>query len=181
MAERYLSQFRASLKRLPEAERGEIVDEIRNHIAEAMNAGGSLAEVLERLGPADRLARAYMAEALLSQGEPNLSRWLKAAGVLAGFSLSSLFVIPVLGVFGLVLPFASVLGVIANIVQFIYPAALDFGSGRIGTYIPGADPVTTLVVGLALDVLLCFIGIGAFRLLKVYIRLSIKTLRNAWS
>ncbi|HEY3365671.1 MAG TPA: hypothetical protein VGK74_11500 [Symbiobacteriaceae bacterium] len=173
---RYLSQFRAGLKRLPEAERSEVVDEINSHIAEAVAAGGSLAEVLERLGPADRLARAYAAEALLGLGQPTLGRWLKAAGVLAGFSLSSLFIIPVLGTFGVIVPIAAVWGVLANVLQFFYPAG-HFG----GTYISGAGPAATLVLGLAADVILFAVGIGAFRLLKAYMRLLIKTMRNVWS
>ena len=53
----YIENFRKGLAGLPDDERGELVSEIENHIAEAGLRGESTSEVLDRLGPADRLAR----------------------------------------------------------------------------------------------------------------------------
>jgi uncharacterized membrane protein len=172
---RYLSQFRAGLRGLPESERTEVAQEIESHIAEALAAGRSLAEVLERLGPADRLARAYTADAILSRGKPTLRGWLRAAVVLAGFSVASLFVIPFLGVCSTFVAF-SVFGALANVTQFLLPGTHDIG----GTYITGASPLTTLLLGLLFDVIAFFLGLGAYKLLKWYIRLLISSVRKAW-
>lgn len=67
LVERYLSQLTAALHACgvaPEEQAG-IRADIESHVAESTSRGGRLADVLERLGPADRLARAYRAESLL--------------------------------------------------------------------------------------------------------------------
>lgn len=63
----YLETFRLGLAGLRADERDELVREIESHAAEATAAGEPLATVLEKLGPADRLARAYGAELLLER------------------------------------------------------------------------------------------------------------------
>ena len=62
VVERYLTHFEVSINQFDFPERDEITDEIRNHIAEAHAAGTELDVVLETLGPADVLARAYAVE-----------------------------------------------------------------------------------------------------------------------
>lgn len=60
---RYLRALRRALAPLPEADRAEIVAEIESHLAEA---GGPPAAALDRLGPADALARSYLEDHQLS-------------------------------------------------------------------------------------------------------------------
>ncbi len=62
VVERYLTCLESAINEYEFPERQEITDEIRNHIAEATAAGQGLAAVLETLGPADVLARAYAVE-----------------------------------------------------------------------------------------------------------------------
>lgn len=103
LAQRYLENFRKGLGGLPEAERRELVSEIENHIAEATASGEPTSDVLDRLGPADRLARAYRAELLMSGGERRnmFVRTIGLALLLLGASIPSLILIPLLGGLGL--------------------------------------------------------------------------------
>ena len=67
LVRRYLDQLTAALDDLGVGvdEQAAIRADIESHVAESLERGGRLAEVLERLGPAGRLARAFRAEALL--------------------------------------------------------------------------------------------------------------------
>ena len=55
--ERYMTHLETAIGGLDPADRREVLQEIRNHIAEATAAGKSLDVVLESLGPADALGR----------------------------------------------------------------------------------------------------------------------------
>jgi uncharacterized membrane protein len=96
--ERYLARFTEALPGVSAAERGEMVHEIRSHIAEALFAGRDAAEVLAKLGPAERLAAAYRAELLLNRPPSSAGRLARIGLVsaLAGTSLLSLLVISLL-------------------------------------------------------------------------------------
>lgn len=77
VVERYLTSFEASIDEFDFPEREEITHEIRNHIAEARAAGTALDAVLQALGPAEVLARAYAAELALN---PHSTRRVGAPG-----------------------------------------------------------------------------------------------------
>lgn len=172
---RYIAQFRSGLKNLPETERTEIVQEIESHIAEAINGGRSVAEVLERLGPADRLARAYVADALVGSGRGHVRNWFRAAGVLMLSSLTSLFVFPILGVFTVVMPVAGATSLVGNIIYYFYPV-----NWIPHTSIPMIQsPELLLAVGEVACVIILAIGIVSFVLLKGYVKLLTRTLRSA--
>lgn len=173
---RYLEQFRTGLKAMPEAERNEIVQEIASHIAEAAGSGRPLAEVLERLGPADRLARAYTAEAILSGPGRPVRKWWAAAAVLTASGLGSLFVIPVLGIFGLVFPVAGLLGILGNVLYLL----LRHPVRHLGiTTTPWfADPGWNQVLGICIGLVIIPLGLWALVGLKRYIRFMIRTVRG---
>jgi len=106
-ATRYLTDLRQALSGLAPAERDEVVDEIRNHIADATAAGRAIEEVLAAIGPVDRLARAYKVELLTSPRDAGAAtlagrtdRWLKLVGLVALGSLPSFIVVIVLGTVG---------------------------------------------------------------------------------
>lgn len=67
--ERYLGRFAMAFAEFEATDRDEIVQELRNHLAEARAAGQTLDAVLETLGPADDLARAYAVELALHPRE----------------------------------------------------------------------------------------------------------------
>ena len=64
--DRYLGSFAAAFDEFEASDRDEIVQELRNHIMEARASGTNLDSVLEALGPADALARAYAVELALN-------------------------------------------------------------------------------------------------------------------
>jgi hypothetical protein len=105
---------------VPAGERDDLVMEIRSHIADAIAAGSSTADVLERLGPADRLAKAYRAELVLQRGGSNwLVRVLAATGLVITTSIPSMIIIPLLAGLGL----GFVAGGVAAVVVAIFPFA----------------------------------------------------------
>ena len=73
LAERYVEHFASALRKVPAPEREELVMEIRTHISDAIDAGAPTVDVLDRLGPPDRLAKAYRAEIELQREGSN---WL---------------------------------------------------------------------------------------------------------
>jgi hypothetical protein len=79
LVQRYLDQLTAALarRRVDPLEQAGIRADIESHVAEATSRGERLAEVLERLGPAERLAGAYAVEELLRP------RWTREAGASA--------------------------------------------------------------------------------------------------
>ncbi len=84
VVERYLTCLESAINEYELAERQEITDEIRNHIAEATAAGQGLAAVLETLGPADVLARAYAVELGLNpRGRRDVGALSRSPGTVA--------------------------------------------------------------------------------------------------
>ncbi|MGE5559688.1 MAG: DUF1700 domain-containing protein [Chloroflexota bacterium] len=123
LAQRYLQIFRANLTRLPERERDELTAEIQSHITEALNSGQSIADVLTRLGPADRLAKAYMVEQLLDPATPGsrIGRFLAVTGIVASMSLSAIIIIPTLGGLAIGLGVGGIAAIIAGIAASAVP------------------------------------------------------------
>lgn len=127
VVERYLSRFAGALAAVPDEERYEMVREIRSHIAEALHTGRDITEVLEKLGPADRLAAAYRAELLMHRqpaGRSELARQVGMVGALAGTSIASFFVIVLLGAVGISFLLSGVAIVVAGLVLPAIPASL---------------------------------------------------------
>lgn len=120
---RYLEIFRAHLTRMPQNERDELSAEIQSHITEACNSGQSVADVLIRLGPADRLAKAYMVEQLLDpdQGGSRLGRFFAVAGIVATTGLTSIIIVPTLGGLGIGLGVGGLAAIVAGIAALFFP------------------------------------------------------------
>jgi hypothetical protein len=79
--ERYLLRFRLALGSTPEAEKKEILSDIRCHIAERvaeseLPAEEALAQTLDALGTPESLAQTYRAEGLLNRAAAGSSPWL---------------------------------------------------------------------------------------------------------
>lgn len=166
LVQRYLAEFRAGLTRLGEQERRELCLEIESHIHEALGAGESLAVVLERLGPADRLARAYAAELLLQghpQGSVGIRGFLSAASILAGTSLTSLAVVPLLATVAFGFGLCGPLVVLGGALSFAFPALINIPPGF---WLP-LPTVSALVMILGLCV--SALSWGAYTLLRRYL------------
>lgn len=168
LAEDYLAHLRQALSRVPEAERVDVVREIESHIAESRAGGASTADVLRQLGPAEKLARAYRAELLLSgSGGANwFARLFGIAGLLLTASIPSMIVIPTLGAIGI----AFVLGGAAAIVGSLIPFAPISVAGHSGVF---AHMVAAGVgIGLAAG------GMAALYGLYWYVRLLVSAFRR---
>ena len=79
--EGYLLRFRTALGNTPEAEKNEIVSDIRSHIADRVEESGksteeAAEEILRALGTPESLAQTYRAEGLLNRATASFSPWL---------------------------------------------------------------------------------------------------------
>ena len=169
---RYLESLKAALATATPEDRAEIVDEIRDHCADAMASGRSADEVLAGLGSADALARAYAVERALQTPASRLGwidRALTVIGLLAVASLPSFIVSVVLLAVGIACGAAGV-GV--------------FGAGVAELARPGTVPDLTVSPWLCLVIgpLLAAVGIAALIVLYLYLRfltrLTLQTLRR---
>lgn len=164
---RYLDELREGLHGVADAERREMVGEIESHIAEATGAGKSLADVLQALGPAAALARAYRVELLVNPRTHRwnpLTRWFALVGVAATASVPSLVVVPVLGAVGVA---CSVSGVAVFLAALVSPWAPPDWFGH--DFKPG--------LALALGLPVAALGAVSLALLWLYVRLLIRAAR----
>jgi uncharacterized membrane protein len=165
---RYLEHLSSRLSGLDTAERREVIDEITNHIADATAAGKPLAQVLESLGPADELARAYQVELLLNRPPPSssgLETALKLAGLVALGGLPSFVIIVVLGVCGVVF-------LATGVAVFLAGVMAPFGLP------PGVELDMDPRWAVALSPLLVIAGAAALLLLRAYVRAAASIVRR---
>ncbi|HYF76286.1 MAG TPA: DUF1700 domain-containing protein [Symbiobacteriaceae bacterium] len=169
--EQFLAEFRAGLLHVPPDEQDEMVREIESHIAEAASRGEPVAKVLQKLGPAETLARAYRAEVLISGpnngggGHISPRSFLRAAVIVASTSLINLMVVGFLGVLGIASSLwgLAVLGLaLASVVN---PALAERTSNA--SFIPmDAGLPAYLVFGAILAV----VGALSFTAMRFYLR-----------
>ncbi len=169
LVDRYLARFRDGLRGAKSEEREEYAREIESHIAEAVASGEQATTVLERLGPADRLAKAYRLELTLSSRGRNLIwRMFAVLGLVVTASIPSMIIIPLL--FGLGLGFV-VGGGVAVLIAVLPFANADF-------YNISNDAVNRLL-GLLTGLGLLTSGLIAFWALYLYVLLLVRAMRGA--
>jgi uncharacterized membrane protein len=79
--ESYIARFQAQLPRMTLAQRQDIVDEIRAHVHDRVASSGvRIPEVLDKLGPAEDLAKEYHRGALVSDRGFTSWKMLRSAG-----------------------------------------------------------------------------------------------------
>jgi hypothetical protein len=84
LLEAYLAELRGRLGPLPEAERTEIVAELRGHVLDSAGeapAESAVAAALVRLGPAEDLAAQYLTHSALAGAERSSSPWTLLRGL----------------------------------------------------------------------------------------------------
>jgi uncharacterized membrane protein len=166
---RYLGKLSDALSALDPAERHEVVEEIRHHIADATAAGRPLERVLEALGPVDQLARAYKVELLLNpkdQRKRRSWRWLRIVGLIGLGSLPTFIICVVLGSIGLSFSLSGVLVFAAGIAS--YTGDLPYWMEM------DAPPWVALVLGPPLTLL----GLLALAGLVAYVRFVARLVRQ---
>jgi uncharacterized membrane protein len=137
VVERYMARLEQAISGLDAENRREVLQEIRNHIAEAMAAGKRLDVILESLGPADALGRGYAIELLMhppSAPRQNIvQRWLKIVGLLVTLSIPTLAIVSTLGSIGVsfvaagIASFVVGVGEVAGVVPSQAVSDLPFG------------------------------------------------------
>ena len=121
-AERYLAALEHSLSPMKASERMEVIHEIRAHLHDGMVAGKPLDELLNRLGAAELLAKAYLVESYLNPkrfGSGWISRTLGLFGLLVFGSLPTLVITSLLGSLG---------------IAFLIAGPILFSSGIFGVF-----------------------------------------------
>jgi uncharacterized membrane protein len=170
LVDRYLARLDEGLGSLPAAERTEVGQEIRNHIAEAVAAGKSIDAVLESLGSADALARGYAVELLLhprktARAEPRSGRLLKLIGLIAIVSIPTFVIVVTLVAIGVSFLASGVAVFVAGVMGV---------SGTLPYWVQmDVDPVLAIVAGPPLVIL----GIAAIVALVWYIKFLARTVR----
>jgi hypothetical protein len=91
----YLGELRSGLKPLPQAERDDIVAELRSHVIDStgdLSSESAVRAALERLGTAEQLAAQYVTRSVLTGVERSRSPWALVKGLarVAGGSIAGL-------------------------------------------------------------------------------------------
>jgi uncharacterized membrane protein len=171
LVERYLTHLSSNLGRMAAVDREEVVQEIRAHIADATRAGKPLDVVLEALGPADVLARAYNVELLLHPREPvkaapRAERYLAITALVAIGSIPTLVITVVLGAIGVSFTLAGVA---------VFVAGLMGVAGTLPWWISMDVPPVFAVAG---GPIMASVGVLAIMGLVFYLRLVARTVRK---
>lgn len=170
--QRYMETFAASLKSFDCADSAEIERDLRGHIAEAQSMGKPLDAVLQSIGSADALARAYAVELELNPRGARFRRTiggiLRVVGILTAASVVSLLVVGALG--------SIAVGLTGSGLVLIVIGALEAA----GVHLPevqlaGLSPWVVIAMGPAFAA----IGVGAFAGLWMYMRALAQVLRRS--
>lgn len=142
MIEDYLQKVYDGLRRLPEAQVSEIVEELRSHLRERAESDPTETGVraaLERLGRPEDLASLYVAEEIVPGAEGRFSPWLVSKGLLSWAALSSAGVFVFLG---------SLAGYALAAALTLCALRKPFAPERVGLWKTGPDSVS-LTLGFA--------------------------------
>jgi uncharacterized membrane protein len=169
LIERYVSRFEDALQQYKLPEWREIAADLRSHIAEALDYGKPVDEVLQALGPADVLARAYAVELKLNPRTGGaIGRIFSVIAILAASGAVSFIVVSGLGSIAIGL-FGSGLGML------IIGAIEATGVHLPGVQLAGAPPLLIAALG----PVIMLIGLAAAWGLWLYVRALIDMLRKA--
>lgn len=167
----YLGKIEKYLKPLPVSERVDIVKEIESEIFELQRNGKTAEEIIERMGDAKELAKAYLGD-LIAKG--HFFSWNRVLAICAYYSLvslSGLFVIPILVICapvfiicGIATPIIGAVKLIDELLNLGIPYANYIGISGI------ENPVVAFIICIVIGIVLYIIGSGCWKLLVYYIK-----------
>ncbi|GIP34053.1 DUF1700 domain-containing protein [Paenibacillus sp. J2TS4] len=116
----YLEALYNHLAPMPEEERMDAVREIESHLEEGIKNGQSESVLLNKLGDARKLARAYIGDYYVSESPGRSLTWqegLRKIGFFISSGFVSMFVIPILAVLAGGLAFSAGVAVLGGILR----------------------------------------------------------------
>lgn len=180
--EKYLDMVDKLLKPLPTLDRIDIVKEIKGSIVEMENENFTTEQILERLGSAKDLAKAYLGDLLANGTGFSWKRLLTVYAFYSVVSFSGLFIIPTLAIIAPVFIFCAILTPLLGAVKLIdyllnlsipYVEYIGF---KFGSTI--LSPVPVFFISIFMGVILYFVGRGTWKLLIIYCRKISNTKRD---
>jgi len=171
---RYLEQLAAALERtlMPQDERDAISREMESHLAEAVSSGARLTDVLERLGSAEDLARAYAVElALNPRPVHQASPWRQVLAVATRTSatLAAGLLVVVMGAVGVAFAVGGVAALLVGLIAPFLP--VDWMDPTLRAGLP---QLVVVLAGLAL----LAVGILSIRIVRLNARFLFGALRR---
>lgn len=167
----YLENVSKCLKRIPVSERTDIIKEIESGMYELQNSGKTPAEIIERLGKPQDLAKAYLGDLLETGTRFSWGRVLKICAFYSVAGFSGMIVIPILAL--IALSFIA-FGVLTPVLAFVRMTDYILGLGipymeNIKIVLNGElNPVAGFVVAIVAGILMYMAGKGAWKLLLLY-------------
>ena len=118
----YLEKVEKYLKPMPASERIDIVQEIKSEMSELRSEGKSEEEILDRLGNARELAKAYLEQVITGPGKGKALKpaWRKLCALAAFYSLAGMggmLVLPLTSVLGVGLMLCGILAPVAGLIK----------------------------------------------------------------
>ncbi|MCI9078432.1 MAG: DUF1700 domain-containing protein [Lachnospiraceae bacterium] len=173
--ESYLEKVSKCLKRIPVSERADIIKEIESDMSELQNSGKTSAEIIERLGEPQNLAKAYLGDLLVCGNGFSWNRFLTICAFYSVAGFSGMIVIPSLAI---IAPVFIICGVLVPVLAFVKMADNILGLGipymeNIKIIFNGIEeltPVAGFIFSVVVGVLLYLAGKGAWKLLMAYCR-----------
>jgi len=106
----YLDVVFNNLKPLRISEKTDIINEIKSHIKEKQqNSSESIEQILSDLGDPKELAKSYVGDKLLEKDRINLNQLVKLIGHYSVTGLTSIIVVPTLGLTSIIFSITSIL------------------------------------------------------------------------
>lgn len=161
----YMDKFGNSLH-LPDAEKSDVLGEIKSHIYEAVSGGESLKNVFIKLGNPEKLAKSYNQSYKLENGQFKFSDILGSLAFYSSVALSGIIVIPVLPIISVSFVFCALVIIGVTILNMV-------GLTHIPFMIAPNIPVTGLpqvAMAVVVSGLLLFIAHASWLGLKKYLK-----------
>lgn len=168
----YLDKINRYLKSIPALERVDIINEIKSQMLELQAQDElSAAQILERLGSPEELAKAYLGQAIT---KTNTFSWRKLSAVTAFYSLAGftgVFILPFLSICAVAFMLSGIIAPIAGIIKLfgsLVGVDVPFVVFQIGDYT--APAYLAFPYSVIMGVLLFVAGKGLWKLMISYIR-----------
>ena len=162
----YLARVERYLKPLSASDRVDIVKEIKSEMLELLGAGVAPEQIVERLGDAKTLARAY-----LSDNVAKAHGWRRVSALIAFYSLAGLggiCVLPVTSICAAAFLFSPLAGIV-KLVGMLLGFNMDWIGFQFGSY--SAGPFATLLASILLGAILFFAGWLCWKLTVYLVKL----------